>query len=68
MTRPGRSPDLEEHGVLADCLGTGITAVRELPAPQVTSYGLRRLAVDLAGGGSLDVLLKTFDVSLTRPT
>jgi aminoglycoside phosphotransferase (APT) family kinase protein len=60
-------PDPEERGVLADCLGTRITAMRELPAPRATSYGLRRLAIDLAGGRMLDVLLKSFDVSPHAP-
>jgi hypothetical protein len=45
------------------CLGTPVTAVRELPAPATTSYALRRLLLDLADGRRLDVLLKHFDVS-----
>ena len=67
MTRPGWPLDVEEIGVLADCLGTRIIAVREQPAPRATSYGLRRLAVDLAGGRTLDVLVKSFDVSPHEP-
>jgi Ser/Thr protein kinase RdoA (MazF antagonist) len=45
------------------CLGTPVTAMRELPAPATTSYALRRLLLDLADGRRLDVLLKHFDVS-----
>jgi len=53
----------EDRRILSDCLGRAITRVRELPAPRATSYGLRRLAADLAGDGTLDLLVKTFDVS-----
>ncbi len=45
------------------CLGTPVTAVRELPAPASTSYALRRLLLDLADGRTLDVVLKDFDTS-----
>ena len=49
--------------VVERCLGTPVTAVRELSAPATTSYALRRLLLDLADGRRLDVLLKDFDVS-----
>jgi len=49
--------------IVGRCLGTPVTAVRELPAPASTSYALRRLMLDLDDGRTLDVLLKDFDVS-----
>ncbi len=49
--------------IVERCLGTPVTAVRELPAPVSTSYALRRLMLDLADGRTLDVLLKDFDAS-----
>jgi len=48
---------------LQGCLGVAITAARELEAPRSTSYSVRRLALDLADGRTLDVLLKDFDES-----
>jgi hypothetical protein len=59
----GEPTACEERRILSDCLGRAVTSVQELQAPQATSYGLRRLAVDLADGGGLDLLVKTFDVS-----
>jgi aminoglycoside phosphotransferase (APT) family kinase protein len=50
-------------GMIERCLSTGVTAVRELPAPASTSYALRRLMLELTDGRTLDVLLKDFDVS-----
>ncbi len=50
-------------GIIERCLGTPVTAVREVPAPASTSYALRRLLLELADGRTLDVLLKDFDVS-----
>jgi len=57
-------PPERGFGVIAErCLGTPVTAVRELPAPASTSYAARRLMLDLANGCTLDVFLKDFDAS-----
>ena len=63
MSRPEQPFDAEDDEVLADCLGTRSAALRSLPAPRASSYGVRRVAVDLPGGRTLDVLVKSFDVS-----
>ena len=59
----GEPPERGFDVIVERCLGTPVTAVRELPAPASTSYALRRLLLDLADGRTLDVLLKDFDVS-----
>lgn len=53
--------------ILERCLGTAVSAVRELPAPHSTSYALRRLIVDLADGRVLDVFLKDYDAAPHEP-
>jgi aminoglycoside phosphotransferase (APT) family kinase protein len=44
-------------------LGKPVTAVRELPTPATTSFAARRLMLDLADGGTLDVFVKDFSES-----
>jgi Ser/Thr protein kinase RdoA (MazF antagonist) len=63
MVRHAESAERGFEVIVERCLGTPVTAVRELPAPASTSYALRRLLLDLADGRALDVLLKDFDVS-----
>ena len=58
------APSERGFGVIVErCLGTPVTAVRELPAPADTSYALRRLLLDLADGRALDVIVKDFGTS-----
>jgi hypothetical protein len=49
--------------IIERCLGKPVTAVRELPAPAATSFAARRLILDLADGGTLDVFVKDFSES-----
>jgi aminoglycoside phosphotransferase (APT) family kinase protein len=63
----GKPPKLQGDVMVERCLGAAITAVRELAAPASTSYALRRLALELADGRTLDVLLKDFGVSPHPP-
>jgi aminoglycoside phosphotransferase (APT) family kinase protein len=63
----GNSPDLAGDVTVERRLGTAIKEVRGLPAPDSTSYALGRVALDLADGRTLDVLVKDFDVSPHAP-
>jgi hypothetical protein len=63
----GKPHEIADPVICGRCLGTKVTAVRELPAPPSTSYALRRLLLDLADGRTLDVFQKNYDISPHAP-
>jgi len=67
VARGGNSPELAGDVTAERRWGTAIKEARWLPAPNSTSYALRRMALDLADGRKLDVLVKDFDVSPHAP-